>query len=214
METNNGIKLGEWICTWEGIGIAERIHDFYYEEYDDEIPDDKKIGDYHLSALEYKLFCDYDGKPRRRNRFKMEGLEYCSPLEDQYKGILEKSIKDHPKEYASFVKFLSVPKQTNELCWVFYKLTEENMLQAGKDMATIQKTLPKKFTYADVLKIASDINCVVDLTKNPPPYMDRNPIYLQIIMGYTLGDFKGKRVLFHSFHYEVVVRDKRFKEAD
>ena len=69
MKLNNEIKIGEWFCANEGIAIAERIHDFYYEEYN-HIPEGKNVGDYNFSMLEYKLFCDYEGKPIRRNRFK------------------------------------------------------------------------------------------------------------------------------------------------
>ena len=34
MEISKQIKVGEWICTEDGIGIAGRIHDYYFEEYD------------------------------------------------------------------------------------------------------------------------------------------------------------------------------------
>ena len=33
MDTNKNIVIGEWFCADLGIAIAERIHDFYYEEY-------------------------------------------------------------------------------------------------------------------------------------------------------------------------------------
>ncbi|MCR4701890.1 MAG: hypothetical protein K5757_13280 [Bacteroidaceae bacterium] len=34
MESIN-IKEGEWFCTIGGIAMAEKTHDFYFEEYDD-----------------------------------------------------------------------------------------------------------------------------------------------------------------------------------
>ena len=79
MDTDKNIVTGEWFCAIKGIAIAERIHDFYYEEYN-HIPEDKKVGDYKFSAVEYKQFCDYDGMPIRRNRFKEFNKHYCSPL--------------------------------------------------------------------------------------------------------------------------------------
>ena len=54
MKEDRKIKVGEWISTDDGIGIAERIHDFYLEEFDI-IPQDKEIGDYNYSMVEYKV---------------------------------------------------------------------------------------------------------------------------------------------------------------
>lgn len=58
MEVSNWIKEGEWLCAIEGLAIAEKVYDFYFEEYDS-IPQDKKIGDYNFSMVQYRLFCDY-----------------------------------------------------------------------------------------------------------------------------------------------------------
>ena len=103
MKQNNEIKIGEWFCANEGIAIAERVHDFYYEEYN-HIPEGKNVGDYNFSMLEYKLFCDYEGKPIRRNRFKGFNKDYCSPFNKKWEKVLNNSIKNHPKEYESFKK--------------------------------------------------------------------------------------------------------------
>ena len=45
MDTKKNIVIGKWFCADLGIAIAERIHDFYYEEYN-HIPEGKKVGDY------------------------------------------------------------------------------------------------------------------------------------------------------------------------
>ena len=104
MDTNKNIIIGEWFCADLGIAIAERIHDFYYEEYN-HIPEDKKVGDYKFSAVEYKQFCDYEGRPTRRNRFKECNKEYCDTLDKEWEQVLNDSIKNYPKEYESFKKF-------------------------------------------------------------------------------------------------------------
>lgn len=41
MELSNMIKESEWFCAIEGIAIAERIYNIYFEEYDC-IPQNKK----------------------------------------------------------------------------------------------------------------------------------------------------------------------------
>lgn len=110
MEQSKQIKSGEWFCAIEGIAIAEKTHDLFYEEYDD-IPEGKKLGDYKYSMVEYKLFCDFDGRPIKRNRYKIYRKDWCDPIDLKYQRVLNKSIKDNPKEYSSFVKFLNTKKR-------------------------------------------------------------------------------------------------------
>ena len=87
---------------------------------------------------------------------------------------------------------------------VFYEVPEDKKLQVAQDMERIQKSLPEKFTFEDILKIAESNHCIIDLKKKLS-WSDKLflPVYINIILGYTYGDFKGKRVLFHSFHYKV-----------
>jgi hypothetical protein len=201
MDTNKNIVIGEWFCAYEGIAIAERIHDFYYEEYN-HIPEGKKVGDYNFSMLEYKLFCDYDGKPIKRNRFKEFNKDYCSTLNKKWEKVLNNSIKKHPKEYESFVKFLKEPKRTYSDVMVFYEVPEDKKLQVAQDMERIQKSLPEKFTFEDFIKKGEEFQCAINL-KTHLGYGEHSPIYLRIMMGYTYGDFAGKRVLFDRFIYKI-----------
>lgn len=77
MELSHRIKENEWLCAIEGIAMVDRIYNFYFEEYDC-IPQNKRIGDFKLSMVQYRLFCDFDGKPIKRNRFKIFNMAYCS----------------------------------------------------------------------------------------------------------------------------------------
>ena len=206
MDTDKNIVIGEWFCAIEGIAIAERIHDFYYEEYN-HIPEDKKVGDYKFSAVEYKLFCDYDGMPIRRNRFKEFNKHYCSPLNKKWEKVLNNSIKNHPKEYESFKKFLKEPKHTYGDIMVFYEVPENKKLQVAQDMERIQKSLPEKFTFEDFIKKGEEFKCSIDLEKHLG-YGEYSPIYLRIMIGYTYGDFEGKRVLFDKFSYAICCKQK------
>ena len=65
-----------------------------------------QVGDYKLSVVKYKLFCDFDGHLIRRNRCKIFNMSWCSPMEAKLEKVLQRSSKDNPKEYASFVKLL------------------------------------------------------------------------------------------------------------
>lgn len=196
------IVIGEWFCADLGIAIAERIHDFYYEEYD-HIPEGKKVGDYNFSAIEYKQFCDYEGKPTRRNRFKECNIHYCDPLDQEWEQVLNNSIKNHQKEYESFKKFLKEPKHTYSDEMVFYEVPEDKKSQVAQDMERIQKSLPEKFTFEDFIKKGEEYKCAIDLKKHLG-YGEYSPIYLRVMMGYTYGDFDGKRVLFDRFAYKIL----------
>ena len=203
---SKNIVIGEWFCAMEGIAIAERIHDFYYEEYDD-IPEGKKVGDYNFSMLEYKLFCDYEGKPIRRNRFKEFNKDYCTPFNKKWEKVLNNSIKNNPKEYESFKKFLKEPKHTYSDKTVFYEVPEDKTSQVAQDMERIQKSLPEKFTFEDFIKKGEEYKCAIDLKKHLG-YGEYSPIYLRVMMGYTYGDFDGKRVLFDGFVYKICSMQK------
>ncbi len=205
MDTNKNIEIGEWFCAWLGIAIAERIHVFYYEEYNN-IPEGKEVGDYKFSVVEYKQFCDYHGKPTRRNRFKECNIEYCDPLDKEWEQVLNNSIKNHPKEYESFKKFLKEPKHTYGDIMVFYEVPEDKKLQVAQDMERIQESLPEKFTFEDFIKKGEEFQCPINLKKPHFEYLMCAPIYLRIMMGYTYGDFAGKRVLFDRFVYKFVYK--------
>mgnify|MGYP006897663066 FL=1 len=91
MEQNNRIKEGDGFCAIEGLAIADKVFNFYYEEFS-KLPEGKEVGDYHLSMIRYRLFCDYEGNPIKRNRCKIFNLRFCSPIILKYTKILIKSI--------------------------------------------------------------------------------------------------------------------------
>ena len=197
---NNGIVIGEWCCVDEGIAILERIHDFYHEEYH-QIPHDKKIGDFYMSAVEYKVFCDYDGQPIKRNRYRVSSIFGCKSLDARNKKVLDKSIKKHTKEYASFLKLLKTKKISNDCITLIYSIDNEYEEKIAQDFEKIKKSLPQKFTFEDVTKIAIANHCVLDFT-NTIYDTFLIPDYCHVYLRYTLGDFSGKRILFHDFDYE------------
>jgi len=200
MGLSNELIIGEWCCVEEGIAILERIHDFYYEEYN-QIPHNKKIGDFYMSAVEYKVFCDYDGQPIKRNRFRASSIIGCEPLDVRNKKVLDKSIKKFPKEFASFLKLLKTKSESNDCITLTYSTVNEDEKKITQDFEKIKKALPPKFTFEDVLKVAIANHCILDLTKTIYNTCCI-PNYRCVYLGYTLGDFSGKRVLFHDFDYE------------
>lgn len=201
MANDNKIKEGECFCTIEGLAIADRVYDFYFEEYD-HIPQNKKIGDYNFSMVQYRLFCDYDGQPIKRNRCKVYNMAYCSPISSKWEKVLKRSITDNPKEYASFVKFLKVPQEKRSWVTIAYAIPKDFKNEVIQDLEKIQEELPAKFTFSEFIKIAANNQCVINMTDFVEDTCDI-PLWIRINLSYIYGDYSGKRVLFDRFDYEV-----------
>lgn len=95
-----------------------------------------------------------------------------------------------------------VPKKARSWELLEFEISDGNKLKAVHDIEKIQKMLPSKFTYEDILSIASDNQCIIDLS-NPLSDTFLVPLYLRIILVYTFGDFAGKRILFNRLDYEI-----------
>ena len=85
----------------------------------------------------------------------------------------------------------------------FYEVPEDKKLQVAQDMERIQKSLPEKFTFEDFIKKGEEYKCAINLKKPNFEYLMCAPVYLRVIMGYTYGDFAGKRILFDQLVYKI-----------
>lgn len=204
MELNNWIKDGDWFCAIEGLAIADKVFNFYYEEFS-RPSEGKNIGDYQLSMIRYRLFCDYEGYPIKRNRCKIFNLRYCSPIKLKYTKLLNKSIKNYPKEYASFIKFLNVPKETKGSIHLEYAISMEDKMQVVQELEIIKKKLPHKFTFLDFIDTAANCQCIVNMLDFLNDTFEV-PLYIRICLNYTYGDYKDKRIMFSGLSYEFAGR--------
>lgn len=164
------------------------------------------MGDLKKSVVQYRLFCDFEGLPLRRNRFKYFNADCCSPMTENWKRVLRKSISDNPKEYASFMKFLRVPKEVKGHVTLKYVVSEKDKDKVIRSMEAIRENLPPKFTFFDLKHIAEDNYCVINMN-NFTDDVSYDHMYIRIFLVYTFGDSIGKRVLFHKLDYEI--REKR-----
>lgn len=201
MKTEQKVKEGDWFCAIEGLAIADKIFEFYFEEFD-KIPQDKKVGDYKMSVVHYRLFCDFDGNPIKRNRFKIYNAEYVSPITPKYDRILKKSIKENPKEYASFVKFLKTSKEVKGHVTINYALTEDNKKEAIQSLNVIRGKLQSKFTFMDLVKVAQECQCVINMNNVLDDTADAQR-YVRIYLVYKFGDSLGNRILFNDLDFEI-----------
>ena len=201
MEQRLIIKEGDWFCAIEGLAIADKIYNFYFEEFD-KIPQNKVLGDYKMSVIQYRLFCDFDGKPIRRNRFKIYNAEYVTPITPKYERLLKKSINENPKNYSSFVKFLKTSKEVKGHVTINFALTEEDKSEAIQKLNTIKDKIQGKFTFIDLIKTANDCPCVLNMNNVLDDISDA-PLYVRIFLVYKFGDFCGKRILFNDLDFEI-----------
>lgn len=66
----------------------------------------------------------------------------------------------------------------------------------------IQETLPPKFTFPELIKNATENQCVINMTNLIESTYDI-PLWIRITLSYNYGDYSEKRVLFDKFSYEV-----------
>nr|WP_302350031.1 hypothetical protein [uncultured Prevotella sp.] len=199
--TEQKIKQGDWFCAIEGLAIADKIFDFYFEEFD-KLPQGRNVEDYKMSVVQYRLFCDFDGNPIKRNRFKIYNAEYVSPITPKYDRILRKSIKENPQEYASFVKFLKTSKEIKGHVTIIYALKEENKEEVIQNLNTIRGKLHTKFTFIDFVEITKECQCVINMNNILDDIADAQ-LYVRIYLVYKFGDSLGKRILFNDLDFEI-----------
>ena len=199
--TEQRIKECDWLCAIEGLAIADKIFYFYFEEFD-KIPQGKKVGDYKMSVVQYRLFCDFDGNPIKRNRVKIYNVEYVSPITRKYDRILKKSTKENPKEYASFVKLAKTSKEVKGHVIVNYTLAENDKEKVAQNLNAIQRMLHPKFTFMDLVKVAQECHCVINMNNVLDDIADAQP-YVSIYVVYKFGDSLGKRILFNDLDFEI-----------
>lgn len=75
-------------------------------------------------------------------------------------------------------------------------------MKAIQDLEKIKKDLPPKFTFPELMKVAADHGCVIDLSNFLKDTIMVEH-YIRITLNHTYGDCVDKRVLFNRFSYEV-----------
>ena len=62
--------------------------------------------------------------------------------------------------------------------------------------------MPPKFTFPDLLKIATDNQCIINMT-DFVEYTCGIPLWISVTLSYILGNYAGKRALFDRFDYKI-----------
>lgn len=205
MANKENMKPGDWISTEDGYAIIDLVHPHYFAKYDCEIPEGAQLGDYNYSMIQYKVYCHFDGKPKRSHRLKSMNMSYVRPLTEEANAILQRSIEEHPKEYAAFLKYLSIKKETRG-CEVtgFAISSDDEDQKITESLESVRKKLPQKFSFDDFQKAVKQEGCPIDTEKVVNPYGGfTEQRHVQMRFFYTLGDMSMKNTLFHDFLYTI-----------
>ena len=212
MNNDDILIIGDWVYE-DGYGIVERIAPIYWDIYDYEIymdeddkafdrmlyPDEpaKELGNLRAVELQIKRFCDYNGKPIKRNRTIVSWKEYARRLKSKDLRLIQKAQKVYPKEYDSFLKpnkdvIIRIERE--------YVVENQEVVDSLPDFfnTKILEELPKKFTTTELSAIMDKHGCPIKLY-NPLPLGD--PVFdpnkqITLLFYYKVGDYRDKHLLF------------------
>lgn len=216
MNNHEILNVGDWINVEGDYGIVEKIHPVYYDIYDEQVyqpeeakafyhklnpeTDEFEIGNIKWIILQVRRFCDYNGKPIRRNRIVVCSKESCRLLRPKDFRIIEKAKKKFPKEYDSFMK---INKNMTDRMWIEYCVDGESVRDMLPDFFNniIKPALPEKFTSDDLADVMKKNNCPIRLDNPVGWFSDyslyKEPLKVSLWLYYDVGDYVGKKTLFN-----------------
>jgi len=96
--------VGEWIETMDGICQVLGTEKYVVEEFFRADFPELNLGDVFDNKVVYKIFCDFDGKPRKTKFITHHSSKWCDPLSDKYINIRDRVIEEYPDLYQKFEK--------------------------------------------------------------------------------------------------------------
>lgn len=168
------VENGDWIETSGGIGQLVSSHKFYVEEYQVQVPDGagfapakRPVGSEDLAIAVYKLFCNYEGVPRKRFALGRENMEYISPLSEKYKATLENAIKQSPESLQRFKDFRSKKRIGDwKKFWIQVPVCEFEQYEIL--VKSIFAEIGTPFVFSEVLKLLDSHNIGLNYRLNAP----------------------------------------------
>ncbi len=167
------MKEGDWIDGFEGIGmvvavysiVADELHTLYHSEV--------QIGQHLHDLVQYKMFCDFDGKIRKRRHYLNCNICLCNPICEESKKVLGIAKKEHEKDYEKYQK-LEPTKPFGD--WANWYLPG-GVLSPSQIEKTkgIKEVIAKPFTFRDyknaLLSIDIDIEKLLSVKSFVTPYI-------------------------------------------
>jgi len=97
-------KDGDWIVNEDGICQVYGSMKYYVEDFFKHEFENLKVGDLFENKMVYKIFCHFDGKPRKTKFFSYLSSEYCEILEGEYLKTFESCKAENPELYNKFIE--------------------------------------------------------------------------------------------------------------
>ena len=97
-------REGDWIVNEDGICQVFGSIDYYVEEFFKHEFENLRVGDVFDTKVVYKIFCHFDGTPRKAKFFNCLSGKYCEDLDGEYQNIFEACKTSNPNLYDKFLK--------------------------------------------------------------------------------------------------------------
>ncbi len=139
---------GDWIVTLEGICQVYGSADYYVEKFFEHEFENIQVGDVCQNKVVYKIFCDFDGMPRKTKFFSYSLSNLCDPLEGEYQKIFELCKAKNPDHYDKFITRKPSKPITSRVEFAL-RFEPDVREQAKAKINELLNDIPKPFCYEE-----------------------------------------------------------------
>jgi hypothetical protein len=140
----------------------------HVEKYTSEFYEGIKVGSYIRDCIIYKILCDFEGKIRTRKRINYVRDDYANLIDNKYSHYVSDIKNNQPDEYRKFVVY-DEKSEFGVCISIHFSLSPEEIEDAEIKMASINKSLPRSFTFKEFEKISKAHELKLDF-KNSRAY--------------------------------------------
>jgi len=195
------LKPGDWVDALDGISKVIEVKHIYKENYPlaSTSNNELELGDLLNIIVIYKIFCDFDGKLRKRNAIQHCSIKVCTPICNESQAVLDKLKKADQSSLAKFDNLTQKkPFRNNVTTWVMIpKPFEVGVLTA------INKEFDKEaFTFNELI---NELRVKLKLDKTWCFFGNKTDEVSQVVLSLNNKNYssKDKQLLFTDFSAEV-----------
>lgn len=150
--TTSSLKDGDWIGAMDGIGNVCHVASYRVERYHAEYLSGRMtLGAPYNELVVHKLFCNFDGKPIKRNRLRWCNAQYCRTLSEEDQQILDTATASHPAEYAKYLD-MKMKKPLDRVITVWPMLPEADVAPVEGIINEYNREGDGTFVYDDLIE--------------------------------------------------------------
>ena len=189
----------KWVDGFGGIGQLISTHDLYFEEFSSPTGEKKyNIGEKYFSVAIYKIFCDYEGKIRRRSHIQSCNADYCRTISQDSMTLVNKIKCNHPEDYEKFTK-IKPKKPLGKWVDIWLSFPDEVVEDYANKIFNMHKKLRETFTYPEYCQEFKNLEIESD-GKSP----------------HQLSRYGSNRIIISLFNADFKIKEKRmvFRKAN